>query len=125
MSAIGSNYANRMVPNSGLDKIAVQAGEGDYRRRGSRCEARRVFKSTALTDLRSFRQQLYADLGLRQDSLFELLDSALSSPDRRTLVRLSLNSAFRRRWPSTCDALSDGRLNPSAAPAVPPNPAAR
>ena len=73
-----------------------------------------MFKSTALTVLRTFRQQLYASLGLRQDSLFELLDSALSSPDRRTLVRLSLNPAFRRRWPSTCDALSDGRLNPSA-----------
>jgi hypothetical protein len=73
-----------------------------------------VFKSTALTVLRTFRQQLHASLGLRQDSLFELLDSALSSPDRRTLVRLSLNPAFRRRWPSTCDALADGRLDPSA-----------
>ena len=73
-----------------------------------------MFTSTALPCLRTFRQQLYADLGLRQDSLFELLDSALSSPDRRTLVRLSLNPAFRRRWPSTCDALTDGTLNPSA-----------
>jgi hypothetical protein len=73
-----------------------------------------VFKSTALTRLRTFRQQLYAGLGLRQDSLFELLDSALSSPDRRTLVRLSLNSIFRRRWPGTCDALADGTLDPSA-----------
>jgi hypothetical protein len=73
-----------------------------------------VFKSTALTRLRTFRQQFYAGLGLRQDSLFELLDSALSSPDRRTLVRLSLNSVFRRRWPSTCDALADGTLDPSA-----------
>ena len=73
-----------------------------------------MFKSTALTVLRTFRQQLHASLGLRQDSLFELLDSALSSPDRRTLVRLSLNWAFRRRWPSTCDALADGTLDPSA-----------
>jgi hypothetical protein len=73
-----------------------------------------VFKSTALTRLRTFRQQLYADLGLRQDGLFELLDSALSSPDRRTLVRLSLTWAFRRHWPSTCDALADGTLDPSA-----------
>jgi len=72
-----------------------------------------VFKSAALTVLRTFRQQLHASLGVRQDSLFELLDSALSSPDRRTLVRLSLNPAFRRRWPSTCDALSDGRLDPN------------
>jgi hypothetical protein len=72
-----------------------------------------VFKSTAPTTLRTFRQQLYASLGLRQDSLFDLLDSALSSPDRRTLVRLSLNPAFRRRWPSTCDALADGSLESS------------
>ena len=67
-----------------------------------------------VNQVRTFRWQLYASLGHRQDSLFELLDSALSSPDRRTLVRLSLNPAFRRRWPSTCDALSDGRLDPSA-----------
>ena len=73
-----------------------------------------MFKSTALPRLRTFRQQLYASLGLRQDSSFELLDSALSSPDRRTLVRLSLNPAFRRRWPSTCDALADGTLDTCA-----------
>ena len=58
-----------------------------------------MFKSTALTVLRTFRQQLHASLGLRQDSLFELLDSALSSPDRRTLVRLSLNPAFPAAGP--------------------------
>ena len=102
-------------PNSGLDN-GSPGGERDYRSRGSRCEARRVFKSTALTRLRTFRQQLHASLGLRQDSLFELLDSALSSPDRRTLVHLSLNWAFRRRWPSTCDALADITLDPSALP---------
>ena len=73
-----------------------------------------MLKSTALTTLGTFRQQLYASLGLRQDSAFELLDSALSSPDRRTLVRLSLNPAFRRQWPSTCDALADGSLQPNA-----------
>ena len=67
-----------------------------------------------VNQVRTFRWQLYASLGHRQDSLFELLDSALSSPERRTLVRLSLTPAFRRRWPSTCDALSDGRLNSSA-----------
>ena len=40
--------------------------------------------------LRSFRQELYDDLGLRQDSLFELVDAVLTAPERRTLVRLSL-----------------------------------
>ena len=61
--------------------------------------------------LRSFRQELYDALSLRQDSLFELVDALLTSPERRTLVRLSLSPCFRRRWPSACDALADGTLN--------------
>src|SRR5947209_4476092 len=64
-----------------------------------------------LARLRSFRQELYDDLGLRQDSLFELVDAVLTAPKRRTLVRLSLCPCFRRRWPSTCDALADGTLD--------------
>ena len=71
-----------------------------------------VFNAAALTAVRTFAGGLYASLGLRQDSAFDLLDSALSSPERRTLVRLSLNPAFRRRWSSTCDALADGSLQP-------------
>jgi hypothetical protein len=46
--------------------------------------------------LGSFRQELYEALGLRQDSLFELMDAVLSAPERRTLVRLSLCPCFRR-----------------------------
>jgi hypothetical protein len=61
-----------------------------------------------------FRQELYDDLGLRQDSLFELLDAVLTTPNRSTLVRLSLASVFRRRWPSTCDALADGSIDVAA-----------
>jgi hypothetical protein len=33
---------------------------------------------------------------------------------RSTLVWLSLTTVFRRRWPSTCDALSDGSIDTSA-----------
>ena len=61
--------------------------------------------------LRSFRRELYDALGLRQDSLFELMDAVLSAPERRPLVRLSLCPCFRRRWSSTCDALADGSLD--------------
>ena len=61
-----------------------------------------------LARLRFFRQELYDALGLRQDSLFELIDAVLTAPERRTLVRLSLCPCFRRRWPSACDALADG-----------------
>ena len=73
-----------------------------------------MLESDAWERLRHFRQALYDDLGLRQDSLFELLDAMLTSPQRNTLVRLSLSSAFRRRWPSTCDALSDGSIDTAA-----------
>src|SRR5436190_9286032 len=57
------------------------------------------------------RQELYDSLGLRKDSLFELLDAVLTAPQRSTLVRLSLTAAFRRLWPSTCDALADGSVD--------------
>ena len=65
----------------------------------------------ALTWLTAFRQELYAGLGHRKDSLFELLDAVLTASDRSPLVRLSLGPAFRRGWPSTCDALADGSMD--------------
>jgi hypothetical protein len=61
--------------------------------------------------LRHFRNDLYGSLGRRQDSLFELADAALTASHRSTLVRLSLTTPFRRRWPSTCDALADGSVD--------------
>ncbi len=70
-----------------------------------------MLETDAWERLRHFRQELYDDLGLRQDSLFELLDAVLTTAQRSTLVRLSLSSAFRRRWPSTCDALADGSID--------------
>src|ERR1700704_1838055 len=61
-----------------------------------------------------FRQELYGCLGHRQDSLFELTDAVLTASERSSLVRLSLASAFRRGWPSTCDALADGSVDLAA-----------
>ena len=70
-----------------------------------------MIETEALAVLRHFRQQLYDDLGLRQDSLFELVDAVLTASGPTTLVRHSLSPSFRRRWPSTCDALADGSLD--------------
>jgi Transposase DDE domain len=70
-----------------------------------------VLKTEELATLITFREELYNSLGLRQDSLFELMDAALTASHRSTLVRLSLTAAFRRRWPSTCDALADGSID--------------
>ena len=73
-----------------------------------------MLESDAWERLRHFRRALYDDLGLRQDSLFELVDAALTAAHRSTLVRLSLTAVFRRRWPSTCDALADGSVDCAA-----------
>jgi DDE superfamily endonuclease len=73
-----------------------------------------VLKTEELATLIRFREELYNSLGLRQDSLFELMDAALTASHRSTLVRLSLTAAFRRRWPSTCDALADGSIDVDA-----------
>jgi len=37
-----------------------------------------VFKAQTLAPFRHFRQELYDDLGLRQHSLFELVDAILT-----------------------------------------------
>ena len=73
-----------------------------------------MLKTDAWERLRHFRQALYDDLGLRQDSLFELVDAALTATHRSTLVRLSLTAGFRRLWSSTCDALADGSVDVTA-----------
>lgn len=76
-------------------------------------------KATAAMDtLDQFRRAVYQTLGRRKDSLFELMEAVLVSPVRATLVRLSLTPAFRRRWPSTCDALAEGQVKPARLRAV-------
>ncbi len=49
-----------------------------------------MLQTEELATLIRFRQELYDSLGLRQDSLFELVDAALTAGQRSTLVRLSL-----------------------------------
>src|SRR6266536_3208393 len=79
-----------------------------------------------------FRREVYRDvLGRRKDSLFGLMEAALVADGPRTLVRLSLEPVFGRRWPSACDALADGALDGGAlrkqlaAALVPPPAGAR
>ena len=73
-----------------------------------------MLKTEELATLIRFRQELYDGLGLRQDSLFELMDAVLTAAHRSTLVRLSLTATFRRLWSSTCDALADGSVDVTA-----------
>lgn len=67
--------------------------------------------TTARDTLLQFRRDVYRTLGLRKDSLFELLEAALAGPGPATIVRLTLAPAFRRAWPSGPDALADGSLD--------------
>lgn len=62
----------------------------------------------------AFRQALYATFGSRRDALCDLLDARLVTPGPASLVRQCLAAPFRRRWPSTCDALSDGTIDLAA-----------
>ena len=73
-----------------------------------------MFKTEELATLIRFREELYDGLGLRQDSLFELVDAVLTAAHRSTLVRLSLTATFRRLWSSTGDALADGSVDVTA-----------
>src|SRR5512133_895682 len=50
-------------------------------------------------------------LGHRKDTMFELVEAVLVADGPATLVHLSLEAPFRRRWPSAPDALSDGSLD--------------
>jgi Transposase DDE domain len=72
-------------------------------------------ETTGVTSLQQFRTTVYEQiLGRRKDSLFELMEAALSSPGPVPLVRLSLAPAFRRGWASAPDALADGTLKEEA-----------
>src|SRR5262249_6542938 len=68
--------------------------------------------------LQAFRQELYQALRRRADALFELSDAVLTAAGPLTAARLSLEPAFRRRWPSASDALSDGSLEVGRARAL-------
>jgi hypothetical protein len=61
--------------------------------------------------LKQFRLAAYRTLGLRKDSLFELMEAVLAGPGPATIVRLSLAAVFRRAWPSAPDALADGEVD--------------
>src|SRR5437763_17130190 len=70
---------------------------------------------TASARLDRFRQEVYrSTLGLRKDSLFELLDALTLGSGPTALVRYSLGASFRRRWCSVPDALADGSVEPAA-----------
>ena len=74
--------------------------------------------STALQQLKTFRQKLLGAFPLRRDALFELIEALLLAHDPRSPQELALSPAFRRRWGMVHDALCHGHLDPLAARAL-------
>ncbi|NEO34570.1 MAG: transposase, partial [Symploca sp. SIO3C6] len=60
--------------------------------------------------LRQFRQQVYEVIGRSRDSLFDLMDAILTSPNLSSFVRVSQSPLFRREWPSVYSGLKRARL---------------
>ena len=57
-----------------------------------------------------FHHTLYDLFGRSQDTLFELMDAVLTTPDLSSFVRVSQNPLFRRQWSSLYSALKRARL---------------
>src|SRR5258708_31287095 len=65
-----------------------------------------------IDQLREFRQTVYESMGQARDAQFELVDALVLNSEGRSVVELSLNPVFRRRWGSVYAALSKGEINP-------------
>lgn len=65
----------------------------------------------AVEQLITFRRAAYECLELQADGLFELCDALLWIPQVSSFVELSLSPAFRRKWPSTYEAINLGKTD--------------
>ncbi|MEW1910653.1 transposase [Kitasatospora sp. NPDC085895] len=67
---------------------------------------------SVLTELSSFRMELYAALPRRADALFELVDAVLCADGPVvSLPELSLEAVHRRGHGAMYDALANGRID--------------
>lgn len=59
-----------------------------------------------VSQLKQFRQELYAAFDLRPDALMELIDALSSTSNAHSVVELSLSPFFRREYSSVSDAIT-------------------
>ena len=64
-----------------------------------------------LSKLAAFRQSVYRCLTKARDTLFELIDAILTTPQLGSFPELSCAPVFRRQWPSLYQAAQDGALD--------------
>jgi hypothetical protein len=60
--------------------------------------------------LQTFRQEIHQLLTKAKDATFELMDAVMTTRQASSLAEFSLSPMFRRRYPSTYEALEDSRL---------------
>jgi hypothetical protein len=59
--------------------------------------------------LQTFRQEIHELLTKAKDATFELMDAVMTTRHASSLAEFSLSPMFRRRYPSTYEALEDAR----------------
>ncbi len=66
-----------------------------------------------VTKFKTFREQLFSCLTYRADATMNLVDSLSGNIDAQSVVQLSLNPAFDRRYGSVRDAISNFDVDPA------------
>lgn len=59
--------------------------------------------------LQTFRQEAYRFLTSAKDATFELMDAVMTTRQASSLAEFSLSPLFRRKYPSTYEAIEDSR----------------
>lgn len=68
---------------------------------------------TIISKLKIFREQLFSCLTYRADATMNLVDSLSGNIDAKSVVQLSQNPAFDRRYGSVRDAISNFDADPA------------
>jgi hypothetical protein len=67
------------------------------------------FRIMNFEPLQTFRQEIHQLLTKAKDATFELMDAVMTTRHASSLAEFSLSPMFRRRYPSTYEALEDSR----------------
>ena len=68
---------------------------------------------TILSKFKTFREQLFSCFGYRADATMNLVDSLSGNINAQSIVQLSMNPAFERRYGSVRDAISNFDADPA------------
>ncbi len=69
-------------------------------------------QSAIVNKFKIFRDHIFASFSYRADSTMDLIDALSSNTDATSVVQLSLNPIFRRRYGSIRDAITHFETDP-------------